>query len=94
MTNDDDLPSLKELGKSIEEAKKRASGDDEQRNNGAGAMRVSVDLLAGVVVGSLVGYYVDEWLGTKPLFFIICFFLGVAGSTLNIYRTLKQNNKD
>ncbi|MCE3233503.1 MAG: hypothetical protein K0R98_1760 [Rickettsiaceae bacterium] len=95
MKDDDKLPSLQELDKSIKEAKKRASGDDRQENSGAGAMRTSIDLLSGVVVGSVAGYYLDKWLNTLPLFFIICFFLGVAGSALNIYRTVKKdNNKD
>jgi F0F1-type ATP synthase assembly protein I len=48
-----------------------------------------------VIVGSVAGYYIDKWLGTLPIFFIICFFLGVAGSALNIYRSVQRdNNKD
>jgi ATP synthase protein I len=95
MSEDDKLPSLQDLDKSIKEAKKRASGEDSESKNSGGALRVSVDLLAGVIVGSVAGYYIDKWLGTLPIFFIICFFLGVAGSALNIYRSVQRdNNKD
>lgn len=94
MSEEDKLPSLQELDKSIKEAKKRASGDSEDKNSG-GALRTSVDLLAGVIVGSVAGFYIDKWLGTLPIFFIVCFFLGVAGSALNIYRSVQRdNNKD
>jgi ATP synthase protein I len=96
MTEDKKLPSLEELDKSIKEAQKKASGGDKQEENGsAGVLRTSIDLLAGVIVGSVSGFYLDKWLGTSPIFFLICFFLGVAGSALNIYRSAKRdNNKD
>jgi ATP synthase protein I len=91
--DDEKLPSLEKLDKSIKEAKKRASGDDEKEITGpAGLMRTSIDLTAGVIVGTVSGLYLDKWLGTKPVFFLICFFLGVAGSALNIYRSVKKDN--
>lgn len=94
MSEDNKLPSLEELDKSIKEAKKRANGDESQKSSG-GALRTSVDLVAGVIVGSVAGYYIDKWLGTLPVFFVICFFLGVAGSAMNIYRSAQRyNNKD
>lgn len=93
MTGDDKLPSLEELERSIKKAKERISEKENGQTNSGGAMRVSIDLLSGVIVGSLVGYYLDKWLGTLPLFFIICFFLGVAGSGLNIYRSAQRDNK-
>ncbi|MDA0781679.1 MAG: AtpZ/AtpI family protein [Rickettsiales bacterium] len=95
MSDEEDLPSLQELDKSIKEAKKRAEGGDSQANKSGSAFRTSIDLVAGVVVGSVAGYYIDKWLGTLPVFFIVCFFLGVAGSALNIYRSIQRdNNKD
>lgn len=89
--NDDDLPSLKKLNESIKKAQKKLE-DGERESNSSGAFRTSVDLLSGVIIGSFAGYYLDKWLGTLPLFFIICFFLGVAGSALNIYRSVQRDN--
>ncbi len=91
MTDKDELPSIEDLDKSIKKAKKKAEGEERVGGSG-GAMKTSVDLLAGVIVGSVVGYNLDKWLGTLPLFFIICFFLGVAGSFLNIYRAAKRDS--
>lgn len=94
MKNDkDDLPSLKELEKSIKDAKRQLENKTDKKN-GAGAMGVSIDLLSGVAVGSIAGYYIDKFAGTTPIFFILCFFLGVAGSFLNIYRNANKDNKE
>lgn len=94
MPENKNIPSLKELGKKIEKAKSRSlSGEMEGSSSAQAAMHVSVDLLAGVIVGSFVGYYLDKWLGTLPVFFIACFFLGIAGAVRNIVRTIRQSNK-
>jgi len=94
MSDEDELPSLQELDKSIKEAKERAETGGNSKGSSGGAFRTSVDLVAGVAVGSFAGYYIDKWLDTKPIFFIVCFFLGVAGSALNIYRSVQRDNKD
>lgn len=92
MKNDDKLPSLDELDASIKKAKKALEEKENGGNNSSGMLRTSVDLLAGVLVGSFIGYQIDKWLDTLPIFFIICFFLGVAGSALNIYRSVNKDN--
>ncbi|HYD17356.1 MAG TPA: AtpZ/AtpI family protein [Patescibacteria group bacterium] len=50
------------------------------------AMRASTELLAALIVGGALGYGLDSWLGTKPLFMILLFFAGFAAGFLNIYR--------
>lgn len=85
-------PSLESLDKAIQAAKKRQLSDSsESGRSGAGdAMRIGVELMAGILVGAFAGYWLDQWLGTLPIFFLLCFFLGVAGSGLNIYRMSKR----
>ena len=51
------------------------------------AMRLSAELVGGVVVGSLIGWYLDKWLGNeKPWLFILFFLFGAAAGMLNIIR--------
>lgn len=82
---------LQELDDAITSAKSRL---DTYENNRRGKVvnpaRISIELLSGVVVGCLLGYYLDVWLDTSPVFFLICFFFGVAGSGLNIYKIARQ----
>ncbi len=50
------------------------------------ASRASTELLSGVVVGGGLGYLLDKWFHTLPVFFILLLILGVAAATLNIYK--------
>jgi len=89
LPENDKLPDLKELGRKIEQAKKELHKDD-VGSRAPSAMHISVDLLGGVLGGSLIGYYLDKWLGTLPVFFITCFFLGIAGAVRNIFRSIRN----
>jgi ATP synthase protein I len=52
------------------------------------ALRVSTELIGGIVVGGAIGYGLDRWLGNeKPWFFILFFMLGTAAGILNVVRT-------
>lgn len=89
------LPSLEELQKKIEHVQDHAgmkrTGDPAEQppRNAAGAMQVGVELVSGVAVGSFLGIALDKWLGTMPLFFIVCFFLGTAAGFKNLLRQAK-----
>ena len=38
------------------------------------------------MVGGLIGWQLDVWLGTKPAFLIVFFMLGVAAGVWNVIR--------
>lgn len=98
MSDDPNLPSLSELDRSIKKVKKRLTDNANPPVNPSIsgmslAWRICIELVVGVAVGCFIGYYLDIWLGTKPFLFIICFFLGTAGSGLNIYRMVQKEAK-
>ena len=49
-------------------------------------MRVGVELVAAVVVGLAIGWELDGWLGTRPLFLVLFVFLGGAAGIANVWR--------
>lgn len=51
------------------------------------AMRISTELIGGIVVGGAIGYALDYWLGNqKPWLFILFFLLGAAAGIVNVVR--------
>jgi ATP synthase protein I len=53
-------------------------------------LQAGVEVVAGVGFGLLVGWALDRWLGTMPLFLIVFFMLGAAAGVLNAYRHLRR----
>ena len=51
------------------------------------AWRVMADIISAPAMGLLIGFALDRWLGTKPLFILVCFFIGLGAGFLNAYRT-------
>lgn len=53
------------------------------------AFRLATELVAGFVVGAVIGWYLDRWLGTSPWFLLIFFGLGAAAGVMNVVRTAR-----
>ena len=56
--------------------------------DGVGAImgRVATELVAGVMLGAFLGWLLDRWLETSPLFLVLMFFLGAMAGMLNVWR--------
>ena len=57
------------------------------------AFRLATELVAGFVVGGLIGWLLDRWFGTLPLFLLVFFGLGAAAGITNVVRTAKAMNE-
>ena len=93
------MKNLKELSTRLEIAKKNIKKDaliDKSRNAASlgKALKISTEFVAAVVVGSTIGFLLDNWFGTKPLLTIFLFFIGVAAGILNVFRSAKKMNKN
>ncbi len=51
---------------------------------------IGVSLLVTTLIGVLVGYQVDERLGTLPVFLIVGFLVGAGAGTLMIVRLISR----
>ena len=48
--------------------------------------RAGVEVVSALVVGVLIGFGLDRWLGTWPWLFLLFFVAGSAAGILNVYR--------
>ena len=58
------------------------------------AFKLGTELVAAVGVGTIIGFILDSWFGTKPWLIIIFFFLGAAAGMLNVIKTANQMQKE
>lgn len=55
---------------------------------------VGFAFVLAVVFGFAIGYFLDRWLGTSPLFIILFFFIGLAAGIVNVVRTAKAVSEE
>jgi|TARA_B110000211_G_scaffold192262_1_gene219494 ATP synthase protein I len=54
------------------------------------AFKLGTELVSAVLVGTIIGFILDTWFGTKPWLIIVFFFLGSAAGILNVIKTAKK----
>ena len=74
--------------------KKQVLSDKEKRGSFMGsAFKLGTELVASVAVGTIIGFILDNWFGTKPWLIIIFFFIGSAAGMLNVIRPANKMQK-
>ena len=92
------MKNLKEISTRLKIAKNNIKKVKE-KNTGVNAasfgkaLKISTELVASVVVGSTIGFLLDNWFDTKPLLIICFFFMGVAAGILNVFKSAKKMNR-
>ena len=93
MTIPEDFKTRLKIAKS--KIKKQVEEDKEKKGLFMGsAFKLGTELVAAVVVGTIIGFILDGWFDTKPWLIIIFFFLGAAAGMLNVIRAAKQMQKE
>jgi len=67
--------------------------EDPQKNLGKDLgviTRVAIDLVAGTLVGALLGYLADRMAGTAPWLMVVGVFLGAIAGFRNTFRYLSN----
>ena len=85
---------LRRLGNRLEHAEaerpsasSRSGGQATDGQGLARGMRLSAELVGGVLVGAGLGWIFDRALGTSPWGFIVFFLVGFAAGVVNVVRS-------
>ena len=70
--------------------KKNKDSKQSSSSNIGVAFKLSTEMVAAVVVGTIIGFILDNWFGTKPWLILIFFFVGVVAGILNVIRSAKD----
>lgn len=74
-----------------EAADERKASEARTADSGTGkamatGFRVASELLAGIMVGGFIGWWIDRWLGTSPIALLVMLLLGMVAGFWNVYR--------
>ena len=93
MTKSEDFKTRLKIAKS--KIKKQVQSDSGKKGSFMGsAFKLGTELVAAVVVGTIIGFILDSWFDTKPWLIIIFFFLGTAAGILNVIRTANRMQRE
>ena len=85
---------LTELGRRLDETKAQRTAHDERSKGNPGALALAIravsELIAAILVGGVIGWGLDWWLGTSPVLLSLFFLFGFAAGVVNVVRATKQ----
>ena len=92
MSDLNDLKTRLKIAKS--KLKNKNSDTNEKKGVFLGnAFKLGTELVAAVVVGTIIGFILDSWFGTKPLLIIVFFLFGAVAGITNVIRAAKRMQK-
>ena len=54
---------------------------------------VGISLVVSILIGLAMGYYLDRWLDTSPIFTLIMLVMGIISGFRNVYILTKRELK-
>ena len=90
------MKDLEDIKTRLKIAKSKLKEKDTTNNNKrksvfiGNAFKLGSELVAAVVVGTIIGFILDNWFDTKPILIIIFFLLGAAAGIKNVFRAAKR----
>ncbi len=94
MVTEADRARLAALEKRIAEAKGAVnpppSPKEDQYTQAQLAWRMVIELVAGLAIGFCIGFGLDRFLGTMPLFLVLFIFAGLAAGVKTMLRSAKE----
>lgn len=86
----------KALQSGLRSAEERHAPPAESPSRGqalAMGFRIAVEMLAALLVGGVIGWLLDRWLGTAPFMFLLFIALGAAAGMRNVIQYAYRMNR-
>ena len=90
--SEDHFKTRLKIAKNKAKSKKTSKSEGPSSSMGA-AFKMSTELVSAVAVGTIIGFILDNWFGTKPWLILIFFFVGVIAGIMNVVKSAKKMQK-
>ena len=70
--------------------KLKVEKENPQTSNIGQAFKLSTELVAAVLVGTIIGFILDNWFDTKPILILIFFLFGAIAGIVNVIKAAKR----
>ena len=90
--SEDQFKTRLKIAKNKVKSKKSSKSEGSSSSVGT-AFKMSTELVSAVVVGTIIGFILDNWFGTKPWLILIFFFVGVVAGIMNVVKSAKRMQK-
>ncbi|HKD21089.1 MAG TPA: AtpZ/AtpI family protein [Rhizomicrobium sp.] len=89
-----DPDELRALGKRLDEARRQTEPRKQEAPPTAFgiATRFATEMMVAIAVGGGLGWALDHFLGTRPIFLVVMFILGAAAGIRNVMRAAAELN--
>ena len=89
------MSDLEDLKTRLKIAKSKLQNEDAEKTGKKGiflgnAFKLGTELVAAVVVGTIIGFILDNWFDTKPVLIIVFFLFGAVAGIVNVFRAAKK----
>jgi len=61
---------------------------EEKHHGHQWGLRVGTEIVASTMIGLGLGFFLDRWLDTRPIFLILFAFFGLAAGFINLYQLM------
>ena len=90
MMNNEDFKTRLKIAKEKLKNYSKFKNNNQNSSFMGSAFKLGTELVSAVIVGTIIGFILDTWFGTKPWLIIVFFFLGSAAGILNVIKTAKK----
>ena len=89
---EDQFKTRLKIAKNKIKSKKTSKSEGSSSSMGT-AFKMSTELVSAVAVGTIIGFILDNWFGTKRWLILIFFFVGVIAGITNVVKSAKKMQK-
>ena len=91
--SEDQFKTRLKIAKNKIKSRKSAKSNESSSSSMGSAFKMSTELVSAVVVGTIIGFILVNWFGTKAWLILIFFFVGVIAGIMNVFKSAKKMQK-